>query len=99
MNSKQKTLVHAQFDVYMTVEVINDCTLEVESMVEKTSDEEYELLLDCNPLFKKYDQLLRLSYAEARDATCFFKPHIFDGYEIFYEGDKILRVPKKKFLP
>ena len=100
MNSKQKLLVLAQCDAHVTVELINDGTVQVESMVEKTSDEEYKFLLDCNPLFKKYDQLLRLSYAEAKEAKHAIKPDIFGGYGLFYEGDEILRVPKKKkFLP
>ena len=80
MNSKQKALVLAQCDAHVTVELINDGTVQVESMVEKTSDEEYKFLLDCNPLFKKYDQLLRLSYAEAKEAKYAIKPDIFGGY-------------------
>ena len=100
MNINQKALVLAQCDAHVTVELIKDGTVEVESMVENTSGEEYKFLLDCYPLFKKYDQLLRLSYAEVKEAKYTIKPDIFGGYGLFYEGDEILRVPKKKkFLP
>ena len=94
MNNKQKSLILAQCDAHVAAELVQNASVQVESMVAKLSINEYEKLVFANSLYKLFDELLRLSYNEAKQAKFYFKIEEFGGYGLFYGGEETLKVSK-----
>ena len=98
MRNKHKSLVLAQCDAQITNEMIAQNGRQVIAMVEKFSTEHYLKLVEEQPLYAKYDSLLRVCYNEATNSSFEFKLDSFGGYGLFFNGTDTLKVSKRKVL-
>ena len=83
MNNKHKSLIWAQCVAHVAAELVQRASVQVESMEAEVSTNECEKLVYANSLYRLFDELLRLSYNEAKQAKFYFKTDEFGVYGLF----------------
>ena len=97
-----KCFAIAQADAHVTKSMIQNCSREVQPMVEMWSHKEYEDCLKKNLMLLQLNTLLRCCSVDAQTAKFSSKPDDYGGYGLFYCGTEPLKPSSsfsKRFLP